>query len=98
MSVASGPGAGEGHFRGPPRVPGFLNLAGQAAGATSDRARRAAQYVRMSTEHQRFSISAQTAAIAEYAEKHSYAVVATYAGNDEAAAKFKSDTGIETRK
>lgn len=40
---------------------------------------RAVQYVRMSTEHQRFSISAQKAVIAEYAHEHGYEIVDTYA-------------------
>lgn len=40
---------------------------------------RAAQYVRMSTEHQRFSISAQKTAILEYACDHGYEIVETYA-------------------
>ncbi len=40
---------------------------------------RAAQYLRMSTEHQRFSIGAQRIAIADYAEKRGYEVVKTYA-------------------
>jgi len=37
-------------------------------------------------------------AISKALKSEGYTVVATYAGNDEAAAKFKSDTGIETRK
>ena len=37
-------------------------------------------------------------AISKALKSEGYMVVATYAGNDEAAAKFKSDTGIETRK
>ena len=39
---------------------------------------RAAQYVRMSTEHQQYSIDNQKLAIAEYAERESFEVVATY--------------------
>jgi|SRR3989441_5340045 len=38
----------------------------------------AAQYVRMSTEHQQYSIENQKAAIQEYAEKHGFTVVQTY--------------------
>ena len=34
---------------------------------TEPRLRRAAQYVRMSTDHQQYSIASQKAAIAEYA-------------------------------
>lgn len=39
---------------------------------------RAVQYVRMSTEHQRFSIAAQKAVIADYAQHHGYEIVDTY--------------------
>ncbi len=39
----------------------------------------AAQYVRMSTEHQQYSIANQEAAIQTYARSHGYAVVLTYA-------------------
>ena len=40
---------------------------------------RAAQYVRMSTEHQQYSIANQAAVIAEYARVHGFEVVHTYA-------------------
>jgi DNA invertase Pin-like site-specific DNA recombinase len=40
---------------------------------------RAAQYVRMSTEHQEHSTDNQEAAIARYAEQHGYDIVRTYA-------------------
>jgi DNA invertase Pin-like site-specific DNA recombinase len=40
---------------------------------------RAAQYLRMSTEHQQYSIQNQQAAIAEYAERRGFEVVKTYA-------------------
>ena len=39
---------------------------------------RAAQYVRMSTEHQQYSIENQSAAIKEYADSHGFEVVRTY--------------------
>ena len=39
----------------------------------------AAQYVRMSTEHQRYSTDNQQAAISRYAEKRGYEIVRTYA-------------------
>ena len=39
---------------------------------------RAAQYVRMSTEHQQYSIPNQIAAISEYAKIHGLEVVRTY--------------------
>ncbi len=40
--------------------------------------RRAAQYVRMSTEHQKYSIANQAAAIAEYAAARNISIVKTY--------------------
>src|SRR5437762_2256888 len=39
---------------------------------------RAAEYVRMSTEHQQYSIADQQTAIREYAELHGYQIVRTY--------------------
>lgn len=47
--------------------------------ASTVKDRPAAQYVRMSTDRQDFSIEMQTLAIAEYAEKHGYEIVRTYA-------------------
>ena len=40
---------------------------------------RAAQYVRMSTEHQQYSIANQAAVIADYAHGHGFELVRTYA-------------------
>ena len=40
---------------------------------------RAAQYVRMSTEHQKYSTENQRDVIREYAETHSMNIVRTYA-------------------
>lgn len=51
-------------------------------GANDDAPRpliRAAQYVRMSTEHQQYSTDNQAVAIARYAEQRGYQVVKTYA-------------------
>lgn len=48
-------------------------------GQTVDKPVRAAQYVRMSTEHQQFSISNQGDVIHDYAAKHGYEIVRTYA-------------------
>jgi len=46
--------------------------------ATAQR-RRAAQYVRMSTEHQQYSVHNQSEAIAHYAAQRGYEIVQTYA-------------------
>ena len=40
---------------------------------------RAAQYVRMSTDHQKYSTQNQSAAIAEYAALHNLTIVRQYA-------------------
>ena len=40
---------------------------------------RAAQYVRMSTEHQQYSTANQDDTIREYADKHGFEIVRTYA-------------------
>lgn len=44
-----------------------------------DVTRFAAQYVRMSTEHQKYSIDNQSATISEYANRHGLTIVRTYA-------------------
>jgi DNA invertase Pin-like site-specific DNA recombinase len=40
--------------------------------------RRAAEYLRMSTEHQQYSIANQSAVIQEYANQHGIDIVRTY--------------------
>ena len=40
---------------------------------------RAAEYVRMSTEHQRYSTDNQSSAIRDYAQRRGYEIVETYA-------------------
>src|SRR5579864_5457788 len=55
----------------------------------SQRAVRAAQYVRMSTIHQRYSIENQAAAIAAYAVRYNLEIVATY--RDEGLSGLKID-------
>ena len=51
--------------------------------------RRAAQYVRMSTDHQRYSIENQKQAIAEYALLHDLEVVRTYADEGKSGVNIK---------
>lgn len=86
MSIAPGPDSG-GHR--PPKAPTLVALGGSLAagrrGAPSTPGTggrplgRAAQYVRMSTEHQRYSTENQSDAIHQYAEQRSLEVVRTYA-------------------
>lgn len=51
----------------------------RALGQAPDLPRRAAQYVRMSTEHQKYSTENQSEAISAYAAKRGYEIVRTYA-------------------
>ena len=56
---------------------GMPNSIGQESNVSG--LRRAAQYVRMSTDHQEYSIQGQKEAIAEYALNHDIQIVRTYA-------------------
>lgn len=53
-------------------------------------ARRAAQYVRMSTNYQRYSIENQAAVIAAYAQAHDIAIVRTYRDEGESGLRIKN--------
>jgi len=55
---------------------------------------RAAQYVRMSTEHQRYSIENQAAVIATYARLHDLTIVETYRDAGLSGLRLKSRTGL----
>src|SRR5471032_2695464 len=86
MSIAPGPDSG-GHR--PPKASPPVALGGSSearrrgvaapAGAGVRPLGRAAQYVRMSTEHQRYSTENQADAIREYAERRGLEVIRTYA-------------------
>lgn len=56
---------------------------------------RAAQYLRMSTEHQRFSIDAQKLAISKYAKEHGYEIVETYADPGRSGLSLKGRKGLQ---
>jgi DNA invertase Pin-like site-specific DNA recombinase len=56
---------------------------------------RAAQYVRMSTEHQRYSIANQKDVIAEYAARHAMAVVRTYADDGISGLRLENRRGLQ---
>ncbi|WP_343311927.1 recombinase family protein [Ancylobacter crimeensis] len=58
-------------------------------GADEPASVRAAQYVRMSTEHQKYSTENQAAAIAKYAEERGFDIIRTYA--DEGKSGLKLD-------
>ena len=65
--------------------------ASEAPGAESGRSQRAAEYVRMSTEHQQYSTENQTAVHRRYADAHKMDIVRTYADDG------KSGLNIEGR-
>ncbi|RUW31007.1 recombinase family protein [Mesorhizobium sp. M1E.F.Ca.ET.041.01.1.1] len=55
----------------------------------------AAQYIRMSTEHQRYSLENQIAAIAEYAELRGFAIVQTYTDAGRSGLSLKGRDGLK---
>jgi len=65
---------------------------GQSAGR--DRI-SAAQYVRMSTEHQRYSTENQGDAIAQYAARHSFEVVHTFADNGKSRLRLEGRNALK---
>lgn len=56
---------------------------------------RAAQYVRMSTEHQQFSTDNQVVAIARYADDNSYEIVRTYAHEGKSGLNLGGRAGLQ---
>src|ERR1700735_5632296 len=55
---------------------------------------RAAQYVRMSTDYQRYSIENQAAVIATYAQVHGLKIVRTYSDEGRSGLRLKSRIGL----
>lgn len=62
--------------------------------AKRDRKLRAAQYVRMSTDFQRYSIQNQAAAIAAYAQQNNLTIVRTYTDEGRSGLRIKGRTGL----
>ena len=56
---------------------------------------RAAEYVRVSTEHQEYSIVNQQAAIAEYAAQNDFEIVKTYADPARSGLDIKHRPGLQ---
>ena len=54
----------------------------------------AAQYLRMSTEHQQYSLENQSAAIEKYAESHGFKIVQTYSDAAKSGVALKRRTGL----
>lgn len=61
----------------------------------SRRASRGAQYVRMSTEHQRYSTENQSDAIAQYAEQRGIDIVRTYSDEGKSGLRIKGRDGLK---
>lgn len=55
---------------------------------------RAAQYVRMSTDYQRYSIENQAAVIATYAQLHGLTIIRTYRDEGESGLRLKNRAGL----
>jgi DNA invertase Pin-like site-specific DNA recombinase len=55
---------------------------------------RAAQYERMSTDYQRYSIENQAAVIATYAQMHGFTIVRTYRDEGESGLRLKNRLGL----
>jgi DNA invertase Pin-like site-specific DNA recombinase len=60
-----------------------------------DQRGRAAQYVRMSTDHQKYSTQNQEDAIAEYAELHTLTIVRTYADEGRSGLRLDRRQGLK---
>lgn len=56
----------------------------------------AAQYMRMSSELQKYSIENQTAAIAEYADRSGFSIVKSYIDSAKSGVSLKGRTGLQT--
>lgn len=59
-----------------------------------DSRKRAAQYVRMSTEHQRYSTENQSDAISLYAEQRGYQIVKTYSDAGKSGLRIEGRDGL----
>ncbi len=59
-----------------------------------DKRRNAAQYVRMSTEHQRYSTENQADAIQRYAEERGYKIIQTYSDAGKSGLSIQGRAGL----
>lgn len=57
--------------------------------------KRAAQYVRVSTEHQRYAIQNQIVALRDYAEKHRLKIVRTYSDKGISGLRFHKRAALK---
>ncbi len=74
----------------------MLNHAGvDSDGVTGEAGVPVAQYVRMSTEHQKYSTENQAAAITEYAVRHGMRIVRTYTDSGKSGLNLKGRSGLQ---
>jgi DNA invertase Pin-like site-specific DNA recombinase len=71
-----------------------LVVRGDTSAAKRSRALRAAQYVRMSTDYQRYSIQNQAAAIATFAQQQNLTIVRTYVDEGRSGLRIKGRAGL----
>jgi DNA invertase Pin-like site-specific DNA recombinase len=67
----------------------------EQTGPPSTRLLRAAQYLRMSTEHQQYSITNQSAALALYAAAHNIGIVRSFADEGRSGTTIKGRRGLQ---
>ena len=63
-------------------------------GANAPKARKAAQYVRMSTEHQKYSTQNQADAVKRYADERGYEIVKTYSDAGKSGLRIQGRAGL----
>lgn len=63
-------------------------------GANTPKARNAAQYVRMSTEHQKYSTENQADAVKRYADERGYEIVRTYSDAGKSGLRIQGRDGL----
>ena len=72
-----------------------LYMPSQLANTPSTHLVRAAQYLRMSTEHQQYSIANQSAAIALYAAAHNIGIVRSFTDEGKSGTSIKHRSGLQ---
>src|ERR1700756_4534788 len=82
-------------FRVPPRLKFFqLRSMCPSRGYYGQRVYSVAQYLRMSTEHQQYSLENQAVSIQKYSEARNFRIVCTYSDAAKSGLGLKSRTGL----
>lgn len=71
------------------------SMESQPQGLCAPAVTRAAQYVRMSTEHQQYSTENQADKIVEYAQRRNIQIVKTYADEGKSGLKIAGRQGLQ---